>query len=38
MPERCESFSVGQFAFDCNDGTNSHVMEGDKSNDKRIIH
>ncbi|KAL4142006.1 hypothetical protein QTP88_004538 [Uroleucon formosanum] len=30
LPERCDMFTVGQYAFDRNDGADSHVMESDK--------
>lgn len=36
LPGRCDVFIVGQYAFDRNN-SNTHYMEGDKSNDKQII-
>ncbi|KAL5241212.1 hypothetical protein ACI65C_008622 [Semiaphis heraclei] len=37
LPERCNIFTVGQYSFDRDDGTNLFVMESDKSIIKTLV-
>ncbi|CAI6365774.1 unnamed protein product [Macrosiphum euphorbiae] len=37
LPERCDIVTIGQYAFDRDDGTNTHVTESDKSAIKILI-
>jgi len=36
LPERCDIISVGQFAFDRNNGIDTYVKESDKGNFKQL--
>jgi len=36
LPPKCDSFVVGLYAFDRDDGHNKYVMEADKGNYKQL--